>query len=100
MEARATLALKVGVWFRRGPCSLFLLIRWAQRARCQARNSTYRPVQILEAGSDIAVAAELKAHHVLHNPMRPLRIADQKVRPSKPIREFPRRGIHYPLMGV
>jgi hypothetical protein len=36
---------------------------------------------------DIAVAAELKAHHVLHNPMRPLRIADQKVRPSKPIRE-------------
>ena len=36
---------------------------------------------------DIAVAAELKAHPVLHNPMRPLRIADQKVRPSKPIRE-------------
>jgi hypothetical protein len=36
---------------------------------------------------DIAVAARLKAHHVLHDPMKPLRIADQKVRRSEEIRE-------------
>ena len=36
---------------------------------------------------DIAVAVQLKAHHVLHDPMKPLRIADQKVRRSEAIRE-------------
>src|ERR1700716_996035 len=36
---------------------------------------------------DIAVAAQLKAHPVLHDPMKPLRTADQKVRPSEAIRE-------------
>jgi hypothetical protein len=36
---------------------------------------------------DIAVAAQLKAHHVLHYSMKPLRIADQKVRRSTAIRE-------------
>jgi hypothetical protein len=36
---------------------------------------------------DIAVAAQLKAHHVLHDPVKPLRIADKKVRRSEAIRE-------------
>ena len=36
---------------------------------------------------DVAVTAQLKAHRVLHNPMKPLRIADSKVRRSEVIRE-------------
>ena len=36
---------------------------------------------------DIAVAAQLKAHRVLHDPMKPLRMADQKVRRSDAFRE-------------
>ena len=36
MAAKATFALKAGVWFRRGRLVISLLIRWAQRARCQA----------------------------------------------------------------
>jgi len=34
--ASATFALKAGVWFRAVVLSSSLLIRWAQRARCQA----------------------------------------------------------------
>ena len=33
------------------------------------------------------MTAQLKAHRVLHNPMKPLRIADNKVRRSEAIRE-------------
>ena len=36
---------------------------------------------------DVAVTAQLKAHRVLHNPMKPLRMADKKVRRSEAIRE-------------
>ena len=36
---------------------------------------------------DVAVTAQLKAHRVLHNPVKPLRIADKKVRRSEAIRE-------------
>ena len=37
MAASATFALKVAVWFRRGRLFMvYALIRWAQRARCQA----------------------------------------------------------------
>ena len=36
---------------------------------------------------DVAVTAQLKAHRVLHDPMKPLRIADKKVRRSEAIRE-------------
>ena len=36
---------------------------------------------------DVAVTAQLKAHRVLHNPMKPLRISDKKVRRSEAIRE-------------
>src|SRR5262249_38979800 len=51
MAASATFALKAGVWFRRGR-----LLMVSPDSRCTAcplsgRNSTYRPVQIFEAGS-------------------------------------------------
>ena len=35
---------------------------------------------------DVAVALQLKAHHVLHGPLNP-RLADQKLRRSEAIRE-------------
>jgi hypothetical protein len=41
---------------------------------------------------DIAVVAQLKAHHVLHDPVKPLRIADKKVRRSEAIREVGEDG--------
>ena len=41
---------------------------------------------------DVAVTAQLKAHRVLHNPMKPLRIADKKVRRSEAIREVEEDG--------
>ena len=36
---------------------------------------------------DVAVTAQLKAHRFLHNPVKPLRISDKKVRRSEAIRE-------------
>jgi hypothetical protein len=36
---------------------------------------------------DVAVTAQLKAHRVLHNSVKPLRISDKKVRRSEAIRE-------------
>jgi hypothetical protein len=39
------------------------------------------------ADVDVAVAVELKVHHVLHDPMKPLRLSEQKVRRSDAIRE-------------
>ena len=52
MAASATFALKAGVWFRRG--RLFIVSPDSRGTACplSGRNSTYRPVQILEAGSD------------------------------------------------
>jgi hypothetical protein len=41
---------------------------------------------------DIAVVAQLKAHHVLRDPVKPLRIADKKVRRSEAIREVGEDG--------
>ena len=65
MAASATFALKAGEWFRRG--RLFMLSP-DSRAACplSGRNSTYRPVQILEAGSDYfgAVEAFEAAHKI------------------------------------
>src|SRR6266511_3234722 len=59
MAASATFALKAGVWFRRG--RLFIVSPDSRGKACplSGRNSTYRPVQILEAGSDYAVAIGL-----------------------------------------
>src|SRR4051812_38767537 len=55
MAASATFALKAGVWFRRG--RLFIVSPDSRGTACplSGRNSTYRPVQILEAGSLFAV---------------------------------------------
>src|SRR6266566_5212112 len=41
---------------------------------------------------DIAVVAQLKAHHVLHDPVKPLSMADKKVRRSEAIREVGEDG--------
>src|SRR5262245_12006056 len=54
IAAIATFALKADVWFRRG---LLLMLSPDSRAKScplSGRSSTYRPVQILEAGSDIS----------------------------------------------
>src|SRR5258708_31797190 len=51
MAAIATFALKAGVWFRR--VRLLIVSPDSRGTACplSGRNSTYRPVQILEAGS-------------------------------------------------
>jgi hypothetical protein len=51
MAASATFALKAGEWFRRG--RLLIVSRDSRGTACplSGRNSTYRPVQFLEAGS-------------------------------------------------
>jgi hypothetical protein len=54
MAARATFALKAGEWFRRGRLFIVSPVRGDYR-RCQARNSTYRPVQISGTSSVNAV---------------------------------------------
>jgi hypothetical protein len=51
MEARATLALKPGVWFRRGRLLIVSPDSLGTACPLSDRNSTYRLVQILEAGS-------------------------------------------------
>jgi hypothetical protein len=53
MAVSATFALKAGVWFRRG--RLLIVSPDSRGTACplSGRNSTYRPVQILEAGSTI-----------------------------------------------
>src|SRR5512144_2456603 len=52
---------------------------------CDVAANLYLQTRLAEI--DIAVAAQLKAHHVLHDPMKPLRIADQNVRHSEAICE-------------
>src|SRR5271169_4516309 len=58
MAESATFALKAGVWFRRG--RLFIVSPDSLGTECplSGRSSTYRPVQILEAGSVVTVAFE------------------------------------------
>src|SRR5215475_9677444 len=53
MAASATFALKAGVWFRRG--RLIMVSPDSQATACPSsgRNSTYRPVQISGASSDV-----------------------------------------------
>src|SRR4029077_10006987 len=53
MAARATLALKPGVWFRRGRLLIVSPDSLGTACPLSGRNSTYRLVQILEAGSKI-----------------------------------------------
>src|SRR3954451_7947117 len=54
MEARATLALKPGVWFRRGRLLIVSPDSLGTACPLSGRNSTYRLVQILEAASKLA----------------------------------------------
>src|ERR1700730_5953617 len=51
MAASATLALKADVWFRRGRLLIVSPDSLGTACPLSGRNSTYRPVQILEAGS-------------------------------------------------
>ena len=43
---------------------------------CDVAANLYLHTGLVEV--DIAVAAQLKAHHVLHDPMKPLHIADRR----------------------
>src|SRR5262245_242906 len=61
IAAIATFALKADVWFRRG---LLLMLSPDSRAKScplSGRSSTYRPVQILEAGSSNAASTFVAA---------------------------------------
>src|SRR5208337_2115999 len=51
MAASATFALKAGVWFRRGRRCIVSPDSLGTACPPSGRNSTYRPVQILEASS-------------------------------------------------
>jgi hypothetical protein len=53
MAAIATFALKAGVWFRRGRLLIVSPDSLGTACPLSGRNSTYRPVQILEASSQI-----------------------------------------------
>src|ERR1700726_4649188 len=53
MAASATLALKAGVWFRRGRLLIVSPDSLGTACPLSGRNSTYRPVQISAAGSDV-----------------------------------------------
>src|SRR6202035_4401508 len=61
MAASATFALKAGEWFRRG--RLLIVSPDSRGTACplSGRNSTYRPVQFLEAGSNDGNAMQWKA---------------------------------------
>src|ERR1700730_2404536 len=50
MAASATFALKEGVWFRRGRLLIVSPDSLGTACQLSGRNSTYRPVQILEVG--------------------------------------------------
>src|ERR1700693_5471065 len=52
MAASATLALKAGVWFRRGRLLIVSPDSLGTACPLSGRNSTYRPVQISAAGSE------------------------------------------------
>src|SRR6476659_5737386 len=58
MAASATLALKAGVWFRRGRRCMVSPDSRATACPPSGRNSTYRPVQISGASSDTPPTSE------------------------------------------
>src|SRR6476469_1802189 len=63
MAASATFALKAGVWFRRARLLIVSPDSLGTACPLSGRNSTYRPVRILEAGSR---QAALQATFGLH----------------------------------
>src|ERR1022692_3952022 len=52
--------LKAGVWFRRGRLLIVSPDSLGTACPLSGRNSTYRPVQILEAGSESALGSKRK----------------------------------------
>src|SRR5262249_1876991 len=83
MAASATFALRAGVWFRRGRLLIVSPDSLGTACPLSGRNSTYRPVQILGAGSDRAsvgrrnrkrksLVALLIAPHSLHQQPHPI----------------------------
>ena len=64
MAASATLALKPGVWFRRGRLLIVSPDSLGTACPLSGRNSTYRLVQILEAGSAGSVCPTLQTARV------------------------------------
>src|SRR5258705_5035541 len=73
MAARATLALKPGVWFRRGRLLIVSPDSLGTACPLSGRNSTYRLVQFLEAGSKPLNLPGSKSHRLA--PFRPLQIS-------------------------
>src|ERR1700730_8903275 len=59
MAASATLALKAGVWFRRGRLLIVSTDSLGTACPLSGRTSTYRPVQISAAGSNILLAEHI-----------------------------------------
>src|SRR5829696_3467314 len=59
MAASATFALKAGVWFRRGRLLMVSPDSLGTACPLSGRNSTYRPVQISGAGSNIVVSIDV-----------------------------------------
>ena len=62
MAASATFALKAGEWFRRGRLLIVSPILAGHSVPAVRQNSTYRPVQIFEAGSEEYMGAAVVAH--------------------------------------
>src|SRR5215469_5890020 len=75
IAAIATFALKADAWFRRG---LLLMLSPGSRAKScplSGKSSTYRPVQILEAGS----LSDLESHQLQRLETRVAVLADDEV---------------------
>src|SRR5215472_11724729 len=95
IAAIATFALKADAWFRRG---LLLMLSPDSRAKScplSGKSSTYRPVQILEAGSDTTMTLAQS------EPKKPcIELRRQKLRrPSAAVatKEAPRQlGLDFP----
>jgi hypothetical protein len=66
MAAIATFALKAGVWFRRGRLLIVSPDSLGTACPLSGRNSTYRPVQILEASSISKQDAYRRTRKLVH----------------------------------
>jgi hypothetical protein len=97
MAAIATFALKAGVWFRRGRLLIVSPDSLGTACPLSGRNSTYRPVQILEASSDILPwLSDLLATRHFKNRDHFLSLLQQCVRTCPSVYELlPRKHIPY-----
>src|SRR6266699_766243 len=92
MAASATFALKAGVWFRRGRLLIVSPDSLGTACQLSGRNSTYRPVQILEAGSHPPVLASSNPLSTLHRRFACARLS-QPCLPGSSSRRF--RNAHH-----